>query len=48
MKIWWARLVATGMTAWSAKDKAEHLAARGISNDQNTRRIYKKYKKLHP
>ena len=42
------RLVATGMHAWSAKNKAECLAARGISKDQNARRIYKKYKKLHP
>ncbi len=42
------RLVATGMTAWSAKDKAEPLAARGISTEQNAKRIYKKYKKLHP
>ncbi len=42
------RLVATGMNAWSAKDKAEPLAASGISTEQNAKRIYKKYKKLHP
>ena len=41
------RLVAAGMTAWSAKDRAEHLAARGNSTDQNAKRIYKKYKRLH-
>ena len=38
------RLVATGMTPWDAKDEAEHLAdQRGISDEQNARRVYKKY-----
>ena len=42
------RLVATGMPAWSAKDKAKRLAdPRGISDEQNGRRIYKKYMRLH-
>jgi hypothetical protein len=42
------RLVATGMNAWRAKDKAEPLAASGISTEQNAKRIYKKYKKPPP
>ena len=42
------RLVATGMSPWNASQGAEPLAARGISTDQNARRIYKKYKKPHP
>ena len=42
------RLVATGMPAWSVKDKAKRLAdPRGISDEQNGRRIYKKYMRLH-
>ncbi len=42
------RLVATDIAPWAASKKAEPLAARGISTEQNARRIYKKYKKLHP
>ena len=42
------RLVAKGMTPWSAKDKAVDLAdERGISFEQNALRIYKKYMRLY-
>jgi hypothetical protein len=42
------RLVATGMTPWSASSEAEHLADQnGISEMQNCLRIYKKYMRFH-
>ena len=41
------RLVAKGLTPWSAASKAEPLAARGSSIEQNAKRIYGKYKRLY-